>query len=202
MLLAIDTETTGTDFFHGCRPFLVTMCDGSDNYYWSGEVNPYTRDVFWDEDDLAEIQHMIDRASSLIFHNAQFDIRALESIGISVTKYWNKVEDTLLMSHIICSGDTHGLKDLAIKYLHYWDDDETELEEAVKEERRSAAAKGYAIAKHGHPHFPGMAKNNSWWKQDFWLCPEQCLKYALCDVERTYLLYEAFRIDIVRNSTS
>jgi len=176
------------------------MCDGEDNYFWWGEVNPYTREVFWDDDDLAEIQHMIDRASFLVFHNAQFDVRALESIGVSVTKYWKKVEDTLLMSHILCSGDTHGLKDLAIKYLHYWDDDEKELEQAVKDTRRSAASQGYAIAKYGHPHFPGMAKNNAWWKQDFWLCPELCLRYALCDVERTFLLYEAFRIALVRDA--
>jgi len=82
MILSCDTETTGTDFFHGCRPFLITMCDGSDSYYFEGEVNPYTREVFWNEEVLEEVQTLLDKCTVLIFHNTQFDMRALESIGL------------------------------------------------------------------------------------------------------------------------
>ncbi len=196
MILAVDSETTGTDFFHGCRPFLVTMCDGEDNYYFHGDVNPYTREVYWDDDVLYEIQQLLDSCTTLIFHNTQFDMRALESIGIKIHHLWTKIQDTLLASHLLCSGDSHNLKDLSIKYLRYWDDDETEMEIAVKAARTSAGAKGWAIAKKGHPHFPALQGAVTWWKMDMWLAPEECLKYALCDAERTWLLWDAFRYGI------
>lgn len=196
MILSCDTETTGLDFFHGCRPFLITMCDGEDVYYFEGDVNPYTREVFWDDDVLAEVQELLDNCSVLVYHNTQFDTRALSSIGIKTDHLWNKVEDTLLASHALCSGDTHGLKDLGIKYLNYWDDDEKDLEQAVKSIRVKAAAKGWAIAKKGHPHFPAMKGAVSWWKQDMWLAPEECLKYALRDAERTWLLWDAFKVGL------
>jgi DNA polymerase I-like protein with 3'-5' exonuclease and polymerase domains len=200
MILAVDTETTGTDFFHGCRPFLITACDGQDNYYFEGSVNPYTREVFWDDDVLAEVQELVNSCSTLVFHNTQFDMRALESIGLDISGWWDKIEDTLLASHLFASGDTHGLKDLAIKYLHYWDDDEKELELAIKANRTRAAREGWAIAKKGHPHFPALQGAVSWWKQDMWLAPEECLAYALCDVERTWLLWDAFSIGLTNNA--
>ena len=199
MILAIDTETTGIDFFHGCRPFLVTMCDGEENYHWWGEVNPYTREVFWQEEDIDAIQSILNQADTLVFHNAQFDMRALETIGINIESLWDKVEDTLLASHIFCSGDSHGLKDLAIKYLHYWNDDEEQLEIAVKSARQRVSKLGYKIAKYGDSQSPGLTKATSWWKQDYWLCPDECLYYALCDVEKTWLLWNAFKPALVQD---
>lgn len=199
MKLAVDTETTGTDFFHGCRAFLVTACDGETNYWFEGAVNCYTREVFWEQETIDELQSLLDSCSSLIFHNSQFDMRALSYLPLKLDHLWDKIEDTLIASHLICSGDTHNLKDLAIKYYHYFDDDETELEEAVKSERQKAAVKGWDIAKKGHRHFPAV-KIASWWKQDMWLCPEECLRYALCDVERTWLLWEAFRHGLIQDN--
>ena len=102
MILSCDTETTGLDFFHGCRPFLITMCDGEDVYYFEGDVNPYTREVFWDEEVLAEVQELLDSCSVLVFHNTQFDMRALSFIGIKIDHLWNKVDYTLLASHALC----------------------------------------------------------------------------------------------------
>jgi hypothetical protein len=58
MLLAVDTETTGLDLYHGARPFYVTLCDenGAQSWYeW--DVDPLTRDVdapWADLQDLAE----------------------------------------------------------------------------------------------------------------------------------------------------
>jgi len=192
--LAIDTETTGTDFIHGCRPFLITACDGEENFIWEGEVNPYTREVFWDEEVLREVRQTIKSYDRYVFQNAGFDIEALQTIGIAID--FSKIEDVLVAGHLICSGDVHGLKDMAIKYLHYFDDDEDELEAAVKNARTIAARKGYAIAKFGHPHFPGLKKNAKWWKMDFWLAMDACRKYAAGDAERTYALWEAFRINL------
>ena len=200
MELAVDTETTGTDFFHGCRPFLISACDGETNYWFKGSVNCYTREVFWDDEVLEEVQQLIDSCSKLIFHNTQFDMRALESIGLDISKWWDKIEDTLVAAHALCSGDVHGLKDLAIKYLHYFDDDEKELEEAIKAIRPKAAAKGWDTAKEGHSHFPALKGAVSWWKQDMWLAQEECIKYALCDVERTYLLWQAFHKGLIQEN--
>lgn len=200
MILACDLETTGTDFFHGCRPFLITMCDGEDNYFFEGDVNPYTREVFWDDDVLEEVQSLLDQAQTLVFHNTQFDMRALESVGIKIDHLWNKVEDTLLASHALCSGDSHNLKDLSIKYLNYWDDDEKEMEAVVKATRITQSHKGWAVAKKGHAHFPAMKGAVSWWKQDMWLAPEECLRYAMCDVERTWLLWDAFKYGLTNEA--
>src|SRR5690348_10250538 len=121
----MDTETTGLDIFHGCRPFMITATDGDTgtNYWWTGEVNCYTRDVYWEKSELKETQDLINKAKKVVFHNTKFDMRALESIGIDISPIWEKVEDTLLAAHCICSAgankkqNEHGLKDLAIKYL-------------------------------------------------------------------------------------
>lgn len=200
MLLACDVETTGTDFFHGCKPFLITGCDGEDNYYWEGSVNPYTREVFWDEDTLEEVQETLNSAKTLVLHNTQFDFRALASIGLKIDHLWDKVEDTLLASHALCSGDSHGLKDLAIKYLNYWDDDEKDMDAAVKSIRLQAVHKGWQIAKKGHPHFPALKGAVSWWKQDMWLAPDECLTYGLKDAERTWLLWDAFKTGLTNEN--
>jgi DNA polymerase I-like protein with 3'-5' exonuclease and polymerase domains len=192
MILAVDTETTGTDVWHGCRPFLVTMCDGRQNYHFAGTVNPYNRvDVRWDQEILNEIQDMLEDAQMLLFHNAKFDLHMLASIGIDLTRLWNKVEDTMIASHCLSSGESHALKYLALKYMDYDNEDEQLLEQAVKSARLQH--KDYDIAKPGHPSFPGIkgAKVN-WWKMDYWLCLDECLRYGLGDVERTWGLWQIF----------
>lgn len=200
MILAVDTETTGVNLFHGCAPYLFIACDGETNYYYWGEVNPYTREVFWDDDTLAEVQELLDRAEVLVFHNTKFDFRGLDRVGIKIDHLWDKVEDTLLASHAICSGDTHALKDLAIKYLDYWDDDEADLELAVKVARADAKSKGYMIAEKSLPFFNVHKQPTGLWKTDYWLTPEECLKYGFGDVERTWLLWDAFRPELIKDN--
>lgn len=196
MIISLDTETTGTDFFHGCRAFMVTMCDGDTNYWWMAEVNPFNRDVYWKDEDLDEIQQMIKKAEKIIFHNAKFDIRALEYMDIDIRPIWDKVEDTILAAHAINSyaadkkNNELGLKDLGIKYLDYWDDDENELAAAVQARRKVAKAEGWDVGKHYHPHHPAMKAT---YKQDYWLCPEECTKYGLGDAERTWLLWRIMK---------
>jgi DNA polymerase I-like protein with 3'-5' exonuclease and polymerase domains len=193
MILAVDTETTGTDRWHGCKPFLVTACDGHKNYYVKGEVDHYNRaTVVWCHDDLYSLQEKLEAADKLIFHNAKFDLHMLASIGIDLSRLWPKVEDTLLANHVLCSGESHKLKDLADKYLDYDTEDEDELADAVKAARINS---DFDIAREGHPCFPGLggsSKNVQWYKMDYWLCPELCLKYGMGDVERTLLLWEVF----------
>lgn len=201
MLLAVDTETTGTDFFHGCRPFMITACDGKYNYVFEGIVNPRTREVSWEDDELDAFVKLVKQANKIIFHNAQFDIRALESIGVSPDLFWDKLEDTLLASHCVCSGDTHNLKNLAVKYFNYSDADEDVLADRVKEAVREARKQGYCVAKAGHHHFPGLRKNGTeFWKMDYWLALDACREYAVRDVERTLLLWDAFKHSLLADN--
>jgi len=209
MILAVDTETTGTDFFHGCRPFMITACDGHTNYHWQAPVNPYTREVYWDSRDLEDAWDLISSANNVIFHNAKFDMMALQYIGLPMHTMWPKMEDTIIAAHCINAahdtkesrdekrkvGRSLGLKPLTLEYYGYPTDDETELEEAVKLARLNAPPE-YRIARKGDPHFPGQ-RNQKWHKMDYWLCPEECLKYAYGDVERTYLLWAAFKFSLV-----
>jgi DNA polymerase I-like protein with 3'-5' exonuclease and polymerase domains len=191
--LAVDTETTGRDFFHGCKPFMVTMCDGSSNYYWTGKVNPYNRaEVRWSHDDLQEIQLRLDRADSLLFHNAKFDVRALDSIGIDAYQ-WHKIEDTLIASHVCCSGERHGLKQLAFKYLDYNNEGQTELQYTIQQARLEN--KDYDLAKKDHPTMPGEGtqKGTRWYTMDYWLCIEECKRYGIDDVEMTWLLWQMYK---------
>ena len=111
-LLALDTETTGTDFFHGCRPFMVTACDGAYNYLEMAPVDPYTREVYWQEDQINQIQLLIYKAKKIVFHNANFDIKALASIGVDIEPIWGKVEDTMLAAHCL-----HSAKETQVKTL-------------------------------------------------------------------------------------
>lgn len=195
MILAIDTETTGTDFFHGCRPFMITMCDGKFNYLFIGQVNPYNREVTWNPQDISQAISLITSATKIVMHNAAFDIRALSTIGINPSLIFPKLEDTLIASHLLCSSDEHGLKELAIKYLQYWDDDEQYLQQQIVSLRLNSS---YDIAKEGHPHFPAV-RNAIWWKQDMWLDMKSCAKYAMKDAERTWLLWKAFYIGILED---
>lgn len=198
-LAAIDTEATGTDTFHGCKPYLVTACDGKYNYLWEGSVNPQTREVTWDAAELLSLQLFINSCTEVVFQNGNFDIRMLESIGIYIPQAIK--HDTLVASHLVCSGDLHGLKECSIKYLGLFNDDELELEKSIVSIRGQL---GYsnptniAYAKVGHPHFPADTKTS--WKQDMWLDMRLCKKYGTIDGERTYLLHKAYLAYLHQNN--
>lgn len=191
MILAVDTETTGLDFLHGCRPWLVTMCDGTSNYYWSAPVSK-DRSVSWKQNDIECIKDMLDRAKTIVFHNAEFDIRALQSIGIDYKPYYHKTEDTMTAYHIIDSSSSKkSLKYLTVKYLMIPDDDEHELKLQVVEASKETDIQ---VAKKGHPTTPAIKSS---WKQNMFLCFDLALTYALRDVERTWLLWKFIRKELV-----
>lgn len=212
MILAVDTETTGTDFYHGCRAFMITACDGQTNYWWTGQVNPYTREVYWDLDDLDDAWSLIDSADTLIFQNAKFDFLALRYLGLPIEDKWDVTHDTIIAAHAINAahdtresrekkkpvGRSLGLKQLALEYFHYPTGDERLLEEAVKT-ARSSAPDEWAIAREGHHHFPAQ-RNQKWHKMDYWLAMDECLKYGLGDVERTWLLWSAFKHSLIADN--
>lgn len=193
MILAVDTETTGTDYWHGCLPFLITMCDGHYNYHFQAIIDPYNRaKVIFNEDDIKDVQRLLDTAQYLIFHNAKFDLHMLEESGFKIDHLWPKIQDTIIAHHCLSSGEVHRLKYLAYKYMDYDNEDEDLLEVAVKQARLSN--KDYDIAREGHHTFPGASagEKTKWWKMDYWLCPKECVRYGLGDVERTWGLWSIF----------
>lgn len=167
--MSLDTETTGPNFREGDRPFSVSMCwpgepDDFDNWktrFWSWPVDPFSRKVTIPYRDIAEIKHLT-HTHRVVFHNAKFDVAALESIGITISWWRGGIypreiyEDTLLASHVCDSGESHKLKDLALKYLDISDDDEKDLQDLVIKLRREAKKLDWNI----HPSNP---------KMDYWL---------------------------------
>lgn len=199
-LAAIDVESTGTDAFHGCKPYLVTACDGKHNYLWEGTVNPQTRDVVWEAAELLSLQLFINSCSEIVFQNGNFDIRMLETIGIYIPPTV-KLHDTLVASHLVCSGDVHGLKECAIKYHGIFNDPEREVEKEVASIRGQLSYNNptnIAVAKVGHPHFPAATKTS--WKQDMWLALDSCKKYGTNDVELTILLHKTYTSYLHQNN--
>ena len=158
--LAVDTETTGLELYRGCQPFAVSACDGTgQRYYWEAPVDPFTRVPYWTEIDLNSIRHTLSRYPYLVFHNACFDLKALDLIGCSpLTRKTHPIEhlhDTLLMSHGLDSQESHGLKSLALKYLEFPDEDEQELGDCVKRLRHTAKRLKWLIGES--------------WGWDYWL---------------------------------
>jgi hypothetical protein len=67
MILAVDCETNGPDFFHGCRPFMITACNGTHEWCWEGEVDPNNREVHWNDSVLASVQQVLMMLNLLYF---------------------------------------------------------------------------------------------------------------------------------------
>lgn len=177
ILYGFDSETTGVDLYHGCRPFLWSACsDSGDILTWEWDVNPLTREPIIPPADLKELRAFV-RHNHFVYHNTKFDVRAGSTIGMPEPD-WEFVEDTHLASHVLASSESHKLKDLALKYLDVNDDDQKELQEAVNAARRTGRKLGWRIANEGDPHFPAWKpkKNEGWWVADMWL-PRAVAKY-------------------------
>ena len=209
-MLAIDTETTGLALHHGCKPFFISACDDRGELTsWEWEVDPYSREPIISRKDLREVKAFLleHLPGGYVFHNAKFDIRALSKIGISWSREaWEATQDTVAGSHVLASGESHKLKDLALHYLDISDEDQADLREAVIQARRLAKKKGWDIARDNHPHWPHIksGKGKELWGFDYWL-PRQvaidegypsdhpwhslCSTYALLDAERTIGLW-------------
>ena len=199
--IAIDTECTGVDFHRGDLPYCVSACDANGNtFVWNFEVDPFTRNVEHSDTTVQEIQDKIDSYDWVVFHNSKFDIHALNSIGVFVPP--EKIQDTLLLSHLFNNRESHKLKDLAYKYLDFSKEDEEALLACIASARRVAKRHNWKIIKAENKDLEG----ESWMKADGWV-PSQLIKagladdeewghalsrYALCDVERTMGLWLGF----------
>lgn len=200
---ALDTETTGTQFQHGCRPFMVgTGTPEGERRVWEWDVNPLTREPIIPPKELATVQKLL-LEKPLVMHNSPFDMSALESIDLTLPE-WKQIDDTMPMFHVISSGGTHALKPLGVLYAKIENNDEEELLAAVREARRYAKKENWRYAKEGDPHFPGIKKSssneeNNFIRMDYWL-PRAVAKHRMLSedhpwwtVARTYLLQDVER---------
>lgn len=107
-IIALDSETTGLSIAHGTRPFFISIYHESTGVqYWEWPVDPLTRKVKVDPEDVVEIQALLDGADRIVGHNLKFDIRMLAAVGIKVD--WAKTEDTIVAYHAIDSAAKHDL---------------------------------------------------------------------------------------------
>jgi len=182
MILSSDTETTGIDIFHGCHPFLVTLCEeGKDPEFWPWVVDPLTRKVQVVQEDLDEIAARFDAADEIVWQNGKFDITALGAIGFE-WRWWDKTHDTLFAGHILASGEPHDLTTMVLRYLRI---DirpfEDALEKVIKEFRTIAKREfpNWKIIKDGmYPSAKSKSgakakekssEKDKLWKWDLWL---------------------------------
>lgn len=184
-MLGIDTETTGLDLRHGCKPFLITTSDENFNQHcWEWDVDPLTREPIVPKDDLEEFKDTLNKEAkrkinknnpaNLVFHNSRFDIRALETINalskVAIEKIWSYLVDTQLAGHLINSFYPKTLTYMCKIYLNLnvkpYEDN---LREACNQ-ARNQARKNYPdwkIAKKGLDCLPSAKETV--WKNDLWL---------------------------------
>lgn len=186
-MISLDTETTGIDFYHGAKPYFVTICrkDGS-NAYWEFPVDPLTREPRYAPEDIDDIQLEIANADLLVLQNTKFDYTALHALEPRLVTYWDwgKVRDTVIADHILASMLPHGLDALALRYLkEKIDHHENALEKCVQECRRLCRSKfkDWAIAKAGRPDMPSAGEAT--WKYDCWLPAAVALELSYPDVD-------------------
>lgn len=176
--IALDTETTGVDVYHGAQPFLITISnDKLESSFWEWDVNPLDRQVKTNVDDVKEIIEELDQAEGIVLQNGKFDvsmfIRTCKEVGIEFTWPWEKTHDTLLLGHLLASNHDHSLKAMAIEYLAVdISKFEKRIETAVKKARnyvrlKGSNAAGFRIANTGLPEMPSVKEKT--WQMDMWL---------------------------------
>lgn len=197
-MLAIDTETTGLDFRHGAKPFLVTvMRDGADApEFVEWDVDPYTRepqipDV--DREWLSELLGECRESDGVVFQNAKFDLAALTTIlpPIETEWPWERTEETLYLAHLLSSNQRKSLDALALTYLGIdLTPLEVALDKAVQEARRYVRRKAFVekhgtwrIAERGLPEMPSAKDKVG--KFDLWL-PRTVARYEEFDSDHPW----------------
>jgi len=79
-----------------------------------------------DEEHLILLRKIIDKFD-IVFHNLKFDYKMIKyHLGIDFNRA--RVHDTMVMHYVLDENDSHGLKQLALKYTNYGDYD-AELDE-------------------------------------------------------------------------
>ena len=129
-LLAIDTETTGVGWHD--EAFMISYA-----YHAEGEVYSNVHDRRILDDEGWECAYgatigLLKNADKIIMHNAKFDIQKLCRLGIPLSIFVDKFEDTQALAHLIDEHQSTSLKYLARTVLG----EETDEDEVLKVWRR------------------------------------------------------------------
>lgn len=99
--LALDSETTGLEWWTPSFTRLVTISDDNEGYAipteWHGRLIHYS------------LRQIADASNPIIFQNAKFDQHAFATMGWSIVP-WHRVEDTKLLLHLRRSDLSSSLK--------------------------------------------------------------------------------------------
>ncbi len=176
-LLGVDTETTGVDFFHGSKPFMVTMFgvngpdpDEGTTINWEWDVDPVSRWVIVPPDDADQIRSIISKARRIVTQNGKFDVHALMTVIPDLDWPWDRMEDTLIAGHLLASSRPHDLTRMVSYYLgEDIEPFEKALESVVQDARSWAKANRpqWSLAKVGRPDMPSATTGA--WRSDYWL---------------------------------
>ena len=182
-MLALDTECTGVDFFHGTKPYFVTLATEEQQTWYEWDVDPVTREPQIPNEDIQEIRKLLkviggwskfdERVAekhALVLQNSKYDVHALASIGITNFP-WSQCHDTLVASHILASNQPHDLTSLLLTYLQVdIQPYEDALQEACQEARRwvrhyikhepAHPIAKWRIAKEGEPDMPSVKSSS------------------------------------------
>lgn len=205
--VAVDTETTGLDVWHGDEPFAISAFGLSGKeHYVEFNVDPFTRKVQYDKR-LRPFKEMLeDEDITKVFWNAKFDIRMLRKAGVEVR---GTIHDAMYMAHCCNSLEfSYGLKHLAKKYHRFPSDDQDELQTMVLRCRRAAKKLKWNLKYLEMEQPDGSVKTKPATAADYWVprmladlhpdsspegAGEVCQKYAVNDVVRTMLMYRMYR---------
>jgi DNA polymerase I len=180
--IAWDTESTGLRAWHGDSPFAVSMCDiHGDTKYWEFPVDPFTRKVTYNDEDLFEIEAIIGNPNVVnVGHNIKFDVRMLELHCSIITQ--GEIHETMFSARACNTLEpNYRLKFLSEKYLGYPKDDETDLQKAVVKARAEGKKRGWNLGKD--------VKTDYWMPKALDPSNNLCEIYARLDAERTMGLY-------------
>jgi DNA polymerase I-like protein with 3'-5' exonuclease and polymerase domains len=120
--VALDTETTGLYPRDG---YVLGV-----SVSYKSKHGRYILCDAMDEECVELLQKICD-SFVIVFHNMKFDYKML-AYHLGLTFNRSKVHDTMVMHYVLDETDSHGLKQLALKYTDYGDYD-SELDDFKKE---------------------------------------------------------------------
>jgi DNA polymerase-1 len=128
-LLAIDTETTGVGWHD--EAFMISVAWHNDGLHTLVIDERDLSENMWHRE-LDGIIEMLQETDKIIMHNAKFDIQKLCRLGIPLSVFKDKFEDTQALAHLINEQQSTSLKYLARTVLG----EETDEDEVLKVWRR------------------------------------------------------------------
>jgi len=181
-VIAVDTECTGLNPWHGDQPFAISFCnEKGETGYVQWPVNADNRKVRVPYKDYFQLKKWLaDERIVKVFFNASFDIRMLE-VGLRM-EVRGKIEDAQIAMHVCNTVEPdYKLKNLCKRYGIMSDSDEKQLKKVVMAARKQANKKGW--------------NTSNFTAADYWI-PKQldpnssdCEKYAVNDAIRTMALW-------------